>query len=132
MSAEIVSLVGCAVLSLMLALTTIAIHFRRFGGPMIRSNRDSYPPLDGAAGRVVRAHQNLNESLIPFALIVLAAQFSHVSNSWTVAGSELFLGARVAHAGLYIAGIPEVRSLAYYLGLVATVVTAAQLPVLAL
>ncbi len=118
------------ILSLLLALVVIAVHFRRFGGTMIRSNRDAYPPLTGLAGRVVRAHANLNEALLPFAIAILCVSFAHVSSRWTVFAAETFLVAQLAHAGLYIAGVPEIRSVAYYVGLSATAVIFAQLSLL--
>jgi uncharacterized MAPEG superfamily protein len=94
---------------------------------MIRSNRDDFPPLEGLALRVVRAHANLNEALLPFAIVVLAAALTGVSNPWTVYGAIVFFGARLAHAGFYRVGATPWRSLAYYAGLAATVVVAAQL-----
>jgi uncharacterized MAPEG superfamily protein len=127
MTTELMMLVLCGLLSLALALATIAIHFLHFGGKTIRSNREEYPPLYGIAGRVVRAHANLTESLLPFTIVVLVANAVQVSNRWTIYGSEVFLLARLAHASLYISGIPEVRSIAFYVGLLATITTAAQL-----
>lgn len=127
MITELTMLVFCGLLSLALALATITIHFVRFGGKTIRSNREQYPPLDGIAGRVVRAHGNLTESLIPFAIVVLVANAGQVSNRWTIYGSEVFFLARLAHASLYVGGIPEVRSVAFYVGLLATITIAVQL-----
>ena len=128
MTPEVTMLALSGGLSLVLALTVIAVHFARFGGTMLRSNRDTYPPLTGIAGRTVRAHANFNEALLPFAIAVGCAAFAHVSTAATVIAAEVFVAARVAHAGLYIAGIPEVRSVAYYVGLAATAVIFAHLP----
>ncbi len=128
MSAELSVLVAAAGLSLALALATIGIHLHRFGGAMVRSNREDYPALQGLAGRVVRAQANLNEAMLPFAVVVLAAALAQVSNGLTAAAAETFLAARLAHAGLYLAGVPVLRSVAYYVGLAATLVFAAQLP----
>jgi len=128
MSAEILMLVLSGLLSLLVAVLTIAIHFVRYGGKMIRSNRDDFPPLDGLAMRVVRAHANLNEALLPFAIVVLAASALHVSNQWTVYAAEAFFVSRLAHAGLYLIGATPWRSISYYCGLIATLVLATQLP----
>jgi uncharacterized MAPEG superfamily protein len=95
---------------------------------MIRSNRDDFPPLTGVAMRVVRAHANLNEALLPFAIIVIAAAALHVSNDLTVYAAIAFFAARVAHALLYLIGSTPWRSIAYYCGLIATIVFASQLP----
>lgn len=126
MRVEIVSLALSALLSLCLALLTIAVHGLRFGGPAIRGNREGYPPLDGLAGRVVRAHANLNEALLPFAAVVLAAQAVHVANPVTAGAAQLFLAARIAHASFYVGGVRILRSVSYYLALAATVAIARQ------
>ncbi|MBV8971544.1 MAG: MAPEG family protein [Sphingomonadaceae bacterium] len=128
MTTELTALVACALLALGLALLTVAVHLRAFGGPAIRSSRDDYPPLTGLAGRVVRAQANHGEALLPFAVVTLAAAHLGVSNGVTAGAAEAFLGARIAHASLYLAGVPILRSVAFYAGLVATLVIAAQLP----
>jgi uncharacterized MAPEG superfamily protein len=84
MPIEILMLVMTGLLSLVVAVSTIAIHFRVYGGQMIRGNRDDFPRLAGVAMRVVRAHANLNEALLPFAIVVIAAAVLHVSNRLTV------------------------------------------------
>ena len=127
MSTELSMLVWSGLLSLTLALAVIAIHFRSFGGKTIRGNRDAYPNLTGLAGRIVRAHANLNEALIPFTIVVLVAAAIHVSNAWTAGAAVAFLGARVAHAGLYAVGATPWRSISYYAGLIATLTFAAQI-----
>jgi len=128
MPTEIVMLVLTGLLSLVVAFLTIAIHFRTYGGKMIRSNRDDFPPLEGVAMRVVRAHASLNEALLPFAIIVIAAALLHVSNPVTVYAAIAFFAARVAHALLYLIGATPWRSMSYYCGLIATIVFATQLP----
>ncbi len=128
MTVELAALVGSALLALLLALLTVGVHLRAFGGAAIRSSRDAYPPLTGLSGRVVRAQTNLSEALLPFAVVTLAAAHLGVSNALTAGAAEAFLGARIAHASLYVAGVPILRSVAFYVGLVATTVIAVQLP----
>jgi len=128
MTTELLMLVLTGLLSLLVAFLTIAIHFRTYGGKMIRSNRDDFPPLEGVAMRVVRAHANLNEALLPFAIIVIAAALLHVSNPVTVYAAIAFFAARLAHALLYLIGATPWRSMSYYCGLIATIVFATQLP----
>jgi uncharacterized MAPEG superfamily protein len=77
MPTEILMLVLSGLLSLVIAALTIAIHFRAYGGKAIRGNRDDFPPLRGVSMRVVRAHANLNEALLPFAIVVIAATLLH-------------------------------------------------------
>jgi uncharacterized MAPEG superfamily protein len=130
-STELRVLVGSALLALVLPLAQIATHARVVGGPMIRGNRDDFPVLTGLAARIPRAHANLIESLVPFATVVLAGRaMGLASTRITVAASVVFLAARVVHAGSYAAGIVVLRSAAFYAGLIATLVLAAQLPLL--
>jgi uncharacterized MAPEG superfamily protein len=69
--------------------------------------------MTGWAGRAVRAHRNMLESLVLFAVLVLVAQVAGVSNAMTVLGAQLFFWGRVAHAIFYIAGIPWLRTAAW-------------------
>jgi uncharacterized MAPEG superfamily protein len=78
---------------------------------MIRGNRDHFPPLQGVAMRVARAHANLNEALLPFAIVVIAAALLHVANQVTVVAAAGFFVARVAHAFLYLVGATPWRSM---------------------
>ena len=54
--------------------------------------------------RAYRAHLNLIEQFLPFAVIVLIAHLSGVSNDVTVWSAVLFLALRVVHAVWMIAG----------------------------
>jgi uncharacterized MAPEG superfamily protein len=128
MTVELRMLTLTGLLSLVLAVLTIAIHLRRYGGRMIRGNRDDFPPLDGLAARVARAHANLNEALLPFAILALAAHAAHISNIWTIYACAGFFTARALHAALYLIGATPWRSVAFYLGLLSTLVLAGQLP----
>jgi uncharacterized MAPEG superfamily protein len=76
-------------------------------------NRQDLPDLGGWAGRAHRAHRNLLENLLPFAILVLAAHALGKSNAMTVLGAKLFFWARVAYAAVYIAGIPWLRTAVY-------------------
>jgi uncharacterized MAPEG superfamily protein len=128
MTPELVVLVFCALLSIVLALLTVAIHFRLFGGKMIRGNRDGFPQLDGLAARVVRAHQSLNEALLPFGVIVVVVVLVHASSVITTCAAIAFGCARVGHASFYLVGATPWRSVAFYAGIVATLTLASQLP----
>jgi uncharacterized MAPEG superfamily protein len=128
MRTELAMLALCGLLSLALALLTVAVHGAAFGGPAIRSNREKYPVLSGLSGRVVRAHASLNEALLPFAIIVIAESLCHISNVRTACAAEVFLAARIAHASFYVGGVRILRSISFYLALGATIVIAAQLP----
>lgn len=103
------------------------------GGKRLMGNRDNLPERKGVAARGLRAHQNHLENLVPFAIIVLIAHVIGVSNSITTACATIFLMARIAHGGFYLAGISRVpgingvRSIAYFVSLFAMLVYATQL-----
>ena len=66
--------------------------------------------LSDWAGRAARAHRNMLENLVLFAILVLVARAVNVSNAMTLLGAQLFFWSRVAHAIIYIAGIPWLRT----------------------
>jgi uncharacterized MAPEG superfamily protein len=55
--------------------------------------------------RSLRAHQNLLEQFVPFAIIVLVGAVTRVSTPVTVVGSITFFWLRVAHAIGMISGL---------------------------
>ena len=79
-------------------------------------NRDV--PLDVApwVRRAERAHANLVENLAPFAIFVLVAHVAGKANGTTALGATLFFWGRVAHAAVYVAGLPYVRTAAFFVG----------------
>jgi len=76
-------------------------------------NRDSGLVVAPWIARAVRAQQNLTENIGPFAILVLVAAATGKADRLTALGSTLFLCARVAHAGLYVAGVSYLRSVAW-------------------
>lgn len=53
------------------------------------------------------------ESLVLFAILVVVAHLAGVRNGGTVLGAQLFFWGRVAHALIYIAGLPWLRTAAW-------------------
>ncbi|HEY6619500.1 MAG TPA: MAPEG family protein [Steroidobacteraceae bacterium] len=68
--------------------------------------------------RSFRAHQNLLEQFVPFAIIVLIGAVTHVSTPVTVACSVTFFWLRVAHAIGMISGLARfpLRPMIYLAG----------------
>lgn len=68
--------------------------------------------------RAWRAHLNLLEQFLPFAVIVLIAHLAGVSNAVTIWASAGFFGLRVVHAVWMIGGLPTlpVRPLIFTAG----------------
>ena len=83
--------------------------------------------MTGWAGRAQRAHRNMLENLILFAILVLVAKAAGVSNSMTLLGAQLFFWGRVAHAIVYIAGIPWARTAAWTVSVIGLILICGQL-----
>jgi len=127
MTTELWILAASALLCLALPLIYMPLYIRQAGMAVIQGTREGAPEATGAAGRGVRAHRNLLENLVPFAIAVLAARAAGVSDTVTLAGAWVFLGARIVHTVTYLAGIPGIRTLAYFAGVVGTVMIFTQL-----
>jgi uncharacterized MAPEG superfamily protein len=84
-------------------------------------NRDEGPTLAPWAARAGRAHRNLLENLPHYTIIVLVLAVAGRADAFTATASLVYLGARAAHAAVYAAGIPYVRTLAYYTGVAAEI-----------
>ena len=81
-------------------------------------NRETSPEFPLWIDRIDRAQRNLLESLPLFAALIAAILYTNASCALTAAGALTFLTARVAHAFIFIAGIPVWRTVAYYFSLV--------------
>ena len=113
MTPELAYLLAAAVLTFVLLLIAVSGATLKVGLPTLAGNRESMPEITGWAGRAQRAHYNMLESLVLFAILVLTARAAGVSNSTTLLGAQLFFWGRVAHAIFYIAGIAWLRTAAW-------------------
>ena len=78
--------------------------------------------------RSLRAHQNMLEQLLPFAIVVLAGAVAHISTPVTVVCSLSFFWLRVAHAIGMISGLARLplRPMIYVAGWIIMLVFAWQ------
>ena len=127
MTPELAYLVWSAVLTFILVLIAVSGATLQVGLPKLAANRDDLPELTGWAGRAQRAHRNMLENLILFAILVLVAHAVGVRNGMTVLGAQLFFWGRVAYAVLYIAGIPWARTAAWGVSVVGLLLILLQL-----
>jgi uncharacterized MAPEG superfamily protein len=118
MTPELLYLLWSVALTVVLVVLATLGAMQQVGLPKLAGNREHMPELEGWAGRAERAHRNMLESLVLFAILVLAARALNVSNGLTVLGAQLFFWGRVAHAILYIAGITWVRTAAWAVSVV--------------
>jgi uncharacterized MAPEG superfamily protein len=113
MTPELTYLVWSAVLTFVQVLIAVSGAQLQVGLPTLAGDREGLPEIKGWAGRARRAHANMLENLILFAILVLVAKAVGISNSMTLLGAQLFFWGRVAHAVLYLAGIPWARTAAW-------------------
>jgi uncharacterized MAPEG superfamily protein len=104
---------------------TIARILTRGLMPALSNPDPSYKTDPVWAGRARRAHANAVENLAVFAPLVIVAALMGVSTPATILAAKLYLAARLVHYFAYAAGIPVIRTLAFVLGVVATLVFAA-------
>ena len=117
MPIEVKMLVWTLVLLFVLILVQVLTTVLGRGLVAAVGNREDFPSnKPGFAGRLDRAIGNLKEGLIFFIPIVILAAIFQVSNEMTAMGAMLFTGARVAHAVVYLAGIPWLRTLLFLAG----------------
>jgi uncharacterized MAPEG superfamily protein len=101
MTPELLYLVWSAALTLLLAVIGVSGATLQVGLPTLAGNREGLPEMTGWAGRAQRAHRNMLESLVLFAILVLAAKAVGISNAMTLLGAQLFFWGRLgAHGGV--------------------------------
>ena len=71
--------------------------------------------------RTKRCVDNHREGLILFAPLVLIAAQMDISNTLTVLGAQLFFYSRVAHAIVYLLGLPYIRPVFWTVGIIGTI-----------
>lgn len=58
------------------------------------------------------------ENLVLFAILVLAAVVSDKTNATTLLGAQIFFWARVVYAGVYLAGVPWLRTGVWFVSVI--------------
>lgn len=113
MTPDLRLLLWSVALAFVQVLVAAATANSQVGLAALAGNREGLPELTGIAGRAQRAHRNMLENLPLFIALVLIAQVAGRTNGTTLLGAELFFWARLAHAIIYLAGIPWLRTLAW-------------------
>jgi uncharacterized MAPEG superfamily protein len=127
MTFELKMLVWSAALTLVLAVVSAVGAIGQVGLPALAGNRQGLAEITCWTGRAIRAHRNMLENLILFAIAVIAAKLAGVCNASTVLGAQLFFWGRVAHAAVYVAGIAWVRTAAFAVSVVGLLMILLQL-----
>lgn len=127
MSPDLKYLVWSAALTLVQAVISVLGAIQVVGLGTLAANRENMSPIEGWAGRAQRAHRNMLESLVLFAILVLVAQVAGRANATTATGAMIFFWARVVYAGVYLAGIPWLRTAVWGVSIVGLVMIFSQL-----
>lgn len=113
MAIELKMLVDSAALLFVLIFIQAQAGISAQGLGQMAGSRDHLAPPSGFAGRAQRTVNNHIENLVLFGAFVLAAVVAGRTNHWTALGAQLFFFGRLAHAPLYLAGAPWLRSVAF-------------------
>jgi uncharacterized MAPEG superfamily protein len=113
MTLDMKYLVWAVGLTLVQMLVSVIGATLKVGLPPLVGNREGLAPPEGWAGRARRAHFNMLESLVLFAILVLVAGATGHSNSATALGAQIFFWSRLAYAVIYVVGIPWLRTVAW-------------------
>lgn len=126
MSVELMMLIYSAALFLAIILAQAGLAIAQNGLMTQAGSRDNLPEPTVLRQRMQRLTANMQENLVLFAIVVLAASVAGVSNETTVMGASLFFYARLAHAIVYAFGWPMIRPLFYFAGLYGTIIIGLQ------
>lgn len=110
MTTELWMLAGTTLLAWLLIMADATPSILGKGIGWAAGNREEEPDAQGVHGRIHRTNLNMQENLPIFAAVVLIVAVAGQANSTSALGSQIFLGARIVHAGIYIAGVPFART----------------------
>ena len=96
------------------------IMVRGLMGAMANPSPDD-KPQSAWAQRLQKAHINAVENLVIFAALVLTLDALNHSTASTVLACAVYFWARLAHAIIYWAGIPVLRTLSFAVGFLAQI-----------
>jgi uncharacterized MAPEG superfamily protein len=118
MSPDLTYLLFSTILCFVQVLIAASGANTQVGLTTLAGNREDLPDMVGWAGRARRAHLNMIENLALFAALVLIAAVAGKANATTAMGAMIFFWARLAYAVIYLIGIPWLRTLAWFVGVV--------------
>lgn len=127
MQPELSLLVWAAVLTFLQMLVAVSGATLQVGLPTLAANREGLAPFTGWAGRAQRAHRNMLENLVLFAVLVLVAVAAQKTNSTTLHGAQVFFWARLAYAVVYLIGIPWLRTAVWFVSVIGLIMIFSQL-----
>ncbi len=121
MSLELKLVVCSAALAFVQMLISVVGAMLQVGLPALAGNREGQPEIMGWAGRAIRAHRNMLESLVLFAALVLVGHAAGKLNATTALGAQLFIWARLGYAAVYLVGVPWLRTGVWFVSVIGLV-----------
>jgi uncharacterized MAPEG superfamily protein len=108
-----------AILLLVHIFAAVHLKTRQYGSKWNMGARDeTLPALSPVGGRLARAQANFLETF-PVAIVALiGVVVANRTSQWTALGGWIWLGARIVYLPLYAAGVPQIRTLTWAIGLI--------------
>jgi uncharacterized MAPEG superfamily protein len=125
MGVELTMTVYAAALLLALMLVQAVAGVKAMGIMPLANSRDGLPAATGFHARMLRVVDNHREGLTVFAPIAIAGAMMGMTNETSALGAQLFFYSRLAHAVLYVLGVPLIRPLFWAIGVVGTLMVLA-------
>jgi uncharacterized MAPEG superfamily protein len=106
--------------SLMLAAVLRSRSWTPEGQKLAFGNRAAMPEPSPIAGRAQRAALNNLENLVLFVAAFVAARLAGAAPEALLPGAHLFVWGRVLYVGVYLAGIPYLRTGVWLVSVIGT------------
>lgn len=110
MTVELTMLGYAALLAVVQLFLVVLPATVQLGLPYLAGPRDEGRALSGQGARLLRAFQNMMETLPLFAIAVLVAHISGQTNGTTALAAQVYVVARLVYVPVYFFGIPWLRT----------------------
>ena len=114
MSLELKMLIYASILLLIQLVFQVLAGIYQNGLGYTLSPRDDLSNDAGIPGRIERAYYNMLETFPVFAALVLTVQVSESWSTLTALGVQLYFWGRVFYVPAYVAGIPFLRTVIWF------------------
>jgi uncharacterized MAPEG superfamily protein len=108
----------CVLVAAILPYVPLGLASRRLDP---KAPRKGVANLEGVAARAYGAHMNAFEAFAPFAAAVIISRVVEGPSSTVDVIALVFIAARLAHMGFYLANLQPPRSAAFFVGLIAVI-----------
>lgn len=120
MTVELASLLGCTFI-LFVSILIQGVHTDMTQGfKFSLGNRNRKPKSEGpAAARLANNVNNQMEGLALLIPLIVALEITQSHSSLSSIGALVYLISRAVYAALYMFGVPVIRSIAWFIGIIA-------------